>query len=280
MRPKQWVKNAFVFAPVVFAEAWGDENKLRQAMLATVLFCVLSGAVYILNDIMDVDADKQHPAKKTRPIASGDVPVPLAQITFSLLLLFAFLTAWVFLNLQFVAVASGYLVLNLAYSFGLKKFAYLDVLCIAFGFMLRVLAGSYATSIPLSSILLIVVFCLALYLGLGKRAHELAISKNTRQALLGYNRLGIRIVMGIAAVMTMGGYTQWSLSDLAVQHFGQVVWTVPFVFLGMARFMVLVTKDDPESPTDAMLKDKLFMAIIAAWGVAMVGSYFMKGLPS
>ena len=182
LRPHQWVKNLFVMAPMFFhkdvfvSTPVGTALNLRvtgRAAIATAVFCLLAGAVYTINDLVDVDADRHHPVKRHRPIASGAVPEGLAKLT-AIALVIASLAAAFLLDPWFGAVALVYFVENIAYSFKLKKVAFLDVGLIAFGFVLRVVAGGLATQTHVSSYMLGCTALLALFLGFGKRRHEIA----------------------------------------------------------------------------------------------------------
>ena len=172
VRPHQWVKNVFVLAPVVFAKEIFDVTLLENATAAFFVFCLLAGAVYAMNDLADIEADRQHPVKRHRPIASGRVPPPVARVLAAALVVGSM--AWAFaLSPAFALVAAVYFAQNVAYSFKLKHIAYLDVSFIAAGFVLRVMGGGYATHTPVSSYLLACTALLALFLGFGKRRHEL-----------------------------------------------------------------------------------------------------------
>ena len=183
IRPHQWVKNLFVLAPMVFHKdlvsttAQGDAAlNLRvtgQALMGTLVFCLLAGAVYTINDLVDVEADRVHPVKRFRPIANGDVPEALARLFAAGLVVASLAIGFLQLNWKFGAVAALYFVENIAYSFKLKKVAFLDVGMIAFGFVLRVLAGGFATSTQVSWYMIACTALLALFLGFGKRRHEL-----------------------------------------------------------------------------------------------------------
>ncbi len=272
MRPHQWVKNVFVLAPLVFARELTNLEIAPRAFAAFACFCVLSSAVYVLNDLVDVDADREHPTKKLRAIASGRISVDVARSFFVALLVVA-IGGSALLGMPFLLVAMGYLTNNLAYSFGLKKIAYLDVLSIAGGFELRVLAGAYAASVPASSYLLVFTFVLACFLGLGKRRHELANAPagETRAALRAYDPrivTGLLVVMGIATVVV---YTIYTLDPRTIAMFGtpHLVYTSPFMLVGVARFVQLTQKADAESPTDAMLRDKLFLVTLVLGAIAV-----------
>src|SRR5690606_7492090 len=172
MRPHQWVKNAFVLAPVVFSLNIDSPDLLVKALLATLAFCFISGAVYLLNDIADVEADRAHPVKRARPIASGQVPINVARFACAALCVVS-LAGLYAISPAAAGVAFGYFVVNLAYSLRLKHTAFVDVTIIALGFLLRILAGSLAIAVPVSTWLVSCTFLLALYLALGKRRHEL-----------------------------------------------------------------------------------------------------------
>src|SRR4051812_16769534 len=174
IRPHQWVKNLFVLAPVIFAKHLTHPSIIKSALGAFGVFCLLAGAVYTLNDLVDVEADRVHPVKRHRPIPSGRVPVPVAKGLFVGLVLAAFAGGALLLPWAFTVVAAVYFAQNIASSFKLKKIAYVDVGCIALGFVLRVLAGGVATGTTISTYMLVCAAFLSLFLGLGKRRHELA----------------------------------------------------------------------------------------------------------
>lgn len=266
MRPQQWVKNLFVLAPVVYAQELFDVRRVVGALAGFVCFCLLASGVYLLNDLMDVEADRAHPVKKNRPIASGEVGEGAAKIAMAALALSALAAAWC-LSPWFFAAAGGYLANNIAYSFGLKRVAYLDVLSIAGGFELRVLAGAYAADVPPSAYLLIVTFLLAAFLGLGKRMHELVQqersgSSSSRTVLRRYNRSVVAVLLWLTGIATVGAYVVYTLDPHTREHFGTnfLVATSIFALFGVLRFMHLVrNRPDAESPTEEMLRDAPFI---------------------
>lgn len=276
LRPHQWVKNVFVLAPVVFAKEIFDPLLLWRAGAAFVAFCMLAGAVYTMNDLADVEADRQHPVKRFRPIASGRVPVPIARLMVVVLVMGvmagAALRSW-----GFLAIAAAYFVLNVAYSSKLKHVAYVDVSCIAAGFVLRVMGGGFATQIHVSYYLLACTALLALFLGFGKRRHELALAKarggKTRAALESYTARGIDLALSFTAVATVAVYLAYTL-DAHTQEFFRTRWLWPStlpVMLGIWRFLHLVrSRPRAESPTQEMLKDGPFVAIVLLWVVAVM----------
>lgn len=270
-RPHQWVKNVFVLAPVVFAKEIFDPLLLGRAGAAFAVFCLLAGAVYTVNDIADAEQDRLHPVKRFRPIASGRVPLRWAQALAVTLVGIAFGSA-ALLNLGFLLVTLGYFALNVAYTFKLKHIAYLDVVCIAAGFVLRVTAGGYATQIEISKYLLVCTALLALYLGLGKRRHELtaaaARARKQRASLEAYSKLGLDIALALTATATVGTYIAYTL-DPDTRAFFKTDWLWPstlFVILAVLRFLHIVRfRPKAESPTQEMLRDGPFVMIVLLW---------------
>ncbi len=289
VRPHQWVKNVFVLAPMVFHKdlvsvtVHGDPSlNLRvtgMAVLGTVVFCLLAGAVYTINDLVDVDADRVHPVKRNRPIAAGDVPESFAWPFTIALVVVALGLASLSLNWMFAAVAALYFVENIAYSFKLKKVAFLDVGLIAFGFVLRVYAGGLATDTKVSGYMLACTALLALFLGFGKRRHELEgeHAGKQRAALEAYSKRSLTAALAITGVATAVTYIAYTL-DATTQAFFQTsyLWlTAPFVVFGIYRFLMLVSGragrgKKSESPTQEMLSDVPFVLNLVAWVVVVI----------
>lgn len=274
LRPQQWVKNLFVVAPVVFAKNLTHPSIITSAVGAFGVFCLLSGAVYTLNDLVDREADRVHPVKRHRPIASGRVPVHVAKLMVVLLVVVSLGVASVF-RPKFAAVAAGYFVLNLAYSFRLKKIAYLDVGCIASGFVLRVLAGGYATYTPLSGYMLACTALLALFLGFGKRRHELSSQNATKQraALEAYSPRALTIALGVTGVASLATYLAYTLDSHTMSFFqNRWLWvTTVHPAFGVMRFLQLVAgRPRAESPTQEMLRDTPFVLNLVLWVVEII----------
>jgi 4-hydroxybenzoate polyprenyltransferase len=286
MRPHQWVKNVFVLAPVVFAKELFQYELLLRAGAAFVVFCLLAGAVYTVNDILDVDADRLHPVKRFRPIASGVVPVATARVVAALLLAVAMAGA-VLVSPLFAVVAAIYFVQNLAYSFKLKSIAYADVAFIALGFVLRVIAGGLATRIEVSGYLLACTALLALFLGFGKRAHELAgtsfaVSKRQRASLEAYTSGALGRALWITGAASIVTYIAYTIDPSTRRMFhSDLLWlTAPNPVFGVLRFVYLVrSRPKAESPTQEMLRDAPFMINLFIW-VAIVVAIVYKLRPS
>ncbi len=273
LRPRQWVKNSFVAAPLFFSLRLLEGPSVLRTLAAVALFSLISGCVYVLNDLVDVAADREHPKKRLRPIASGALPVTAAR-TFLVVAVPSIVGLALVLQPWFAAVLTTYFVLNVAYSFRLKHVAYVDVLLIALFFILRVLAGAFAIEVPASPWLLGCTFVLALFLGFGKRAHELATAVDAakqRVALEGYHAGSLRWILYVLAVIVVVTYAAYTRSPHTVQAFGTaaLVYTLPLPTIAIVRFIRLATvPKDSESPTDAMLRDPLFMTAIVLYVLA------------
>lgn len=270
LRPRQWIKNLFVGLPLMFGHRLTDPDSLLVTAGAVALFCVISGCVYVLNDVVDVEKDRVHAKKRMRPIASGQLPEAVAR-RFVVIVVPLCLGLGYWLQPWFAAALGAYFAQNLAYSFRLKQIAYVDVLSIATGFILRVLAGAFALQVPASLWLLACTGLMAMFMGFGKRAHELAGGEGAtkqRQALAGYDLATLRVILYGLAVATVGVYTAYTLSGHVAQLFGsnRLVYTVGFAAVGVLRFIHLATtRHEAESPTEEMLKDPLFMLNFLAW---------------
>jgi decaprenyl-phosphate phosphoribosyltransferase len=271
MRPRQWVKNVFVAAPLVFARHLGDPAYALRAALAALAFCALSGAVYAFNDVRDAEADREHATKRFRPVAARELSERAALVWAAVLALGA-LAGCLALSPELAGIGGLYLVQNLAYSLGLKQVAFVDVALIASGFLLRVLGGATAIAVPASRWLLLCTALLALFLGLGKRGHELTWAARTqraattRAALAGYRIGVVRVAMIVLAAITCGAFIAYTLSPHTIEFFGtdRLVYVAPFVVIGVVRFLILAlwrTGDEP--PTDAMLRDPWFLLDLA-----------------
>lgn len=261
MRPKQWVKNGFVLAPMVFAGAFLNADAIYHAILAMLLFCVASSATYIINDLHDIEQDRCHPKKsKTRPLAAGIVSVPVAIIL--LVLLYALLILGWFIAPKVVLVIAAYLVLNIAYTFVLKHQPVVEIFTIAIGFVLRVYAGAMALNVPVSSWMFITTMCLALYLAAIKRRQELGQNGiNSRKVLEHYS---VQLVDRYAEMSATGAIVFYSMFVMSAKP--ALIITIPFVLFGLFRYWYVVDAlDGGESPTDVLLADWQLLLTILLW---------------
>ena len=267
MRPKQWIKNAFVLAPLVFAHKFTDAGAIADALAAFALFCVASSAGYILNDIHDIERDRSHPTKRhSRPLAAGTVSVQAAIAL--LIACYGVLLVGLFWSLATMLAILAYVVLNVAYTYVLKHQPVLDLFSIAVGFVLRVYAGALALTVPLSSWMAITTLCLALYLAAIKRRQELANSGiESREVLRMYS---VELIDRYAEMSATGALIFYSLFVMSAN--ARLVWTIPLVIFGLYRYWYVVEHlDSGESPTDAVLTDLPLAIAIVIWvGVCVV----------
>lgn len=287
LRPHQWVKNLFVLAPMFFHKdvfvktSVGTALNLTvtgRAFAASAVFCLLAGAIYTINDIADVAADRLHPVKRFRPIASGAVPEGIAWVVAITLVVFSL--GMSYLIAPTLAVVAGvYFAENLAYTFKLKKVAFLDVGLIAFGFVLRVLAGGIATDVHVSGYMIACTALLALFLGFGKRRQELALANAGKQraALEAYTPASLVWAMAITGSATAATYVAYTLDPGTRTFFNtNYLWlTAPSVAFGILRFLQLVSGKagrghKAESPTQEMLRDVPFVLNLVIWVIVVV----------
>lgn len=276
LRVEQWVKNAFVFLPLFFSGNFFQEGLLLQSIYAFVVFSLTASCIYIVNDYSDIEADKKHPEKKYRPLASGVISKPLAlSILASLILgivgLMWFGQQYFGINIwKFGAIILFYFVMNLGYTFHLKHVAIIDVCIVSLGFVLRVLAGGYATGIPISQWAILLTFVLALVLALGKRRGELInaqISGKTRKALDGYNVQFADIALSISVTLAIICYLMFTVTPEVQSKFGmKIFYTVLFVVFAFLRYLQqTLVYNKTESPTKIVYKDRYIQITILLW---------------
>ena len=275
LRPTQWTKNLLVFAGLLFGHRLLDPLAALAAIRAFGVFCALSGVVYLINDIADRESDRRHPTKARRPIASGALPVPVAASA-GLVLAAGALAAAATLGLDFTAVAVAYLGLQVLYSGPLKHIVILDVLTLAFGFVLRASAGAVAVQVEISHWLLVCTVLLALFIALAKRRHELVLLADgaaTHRPILGeYSAPLLDQMMTIVAASTLIAYVFYTISPETVAKFG-TAWlgfTIPFPLYGIFRYLYLVhQREGGGNPSDLFLSDKPLLTCVALWALAV-----------
>lgn len=266
MRPKQWVKNGFVLAPLMFSGEFLDPVAIQHALWAMLLFCAASSATYVINDIHDIERDRRHPKKsQSRPLAAGIVSVPVALVLLAGLYA-VLLSAW-FVVPKVLGVIAAYLVLNLAYTFVLKHQPVVDIFTIAIGFVLRVYAGAVALSVPVSSWMFITTLCLALYLAAVKRRQELSQSGSEGRKVL--EKYSVALVDRYAEMSATGALLFYSMFVMSAKP--ALVITVPLVLFGLFRYWFVVEAlDGGESPTDALLADWQLLLTVVLWVLTCV----------
>lgn len=276
LRPEQWTKNLLVFAALLFARRLFDPAAVLQALAAFAIFCGLSGAVYLLNDVSDRESDRQHPVKRHRPIAAGHVSAPTA-VAWALVLIALGLTLSFWLQTGFGMAAAAYLVLQAAYTRVLKHVVILDVMAIAFGFVLRAVAGGLVIGVPISDWLVICTLLLALFLGLSKRRHELTLlaagAAGHRRILEEYDPYLLDQMIAVVAAATLVAYIIYCLSPETTARFGThwLVLTVPFPIYGLFRYLYIVhRKDGGGNPSEMLLTDRPLLSCVGLWGLTVV----------
>ncbi|MFZ4394981.1 MAG: decaprenyl-phosphate phosphoribosyltransferase [Kiritimatiellia bacterium] len=294
LRPSQWVKNLIVLAAYFFAR-WdpsqhghvADRMAVLRVVAAAILFCLISSAIYLINDIRDVVADRAHPVKRCRPIAAGEVRIGLAWGVSFLLLLLGLGGAWL-LSPSFSLLACGYVAMQLAYTCGLKRVALLDVFLIATGFVMRAMAGALVIDVRISPWLLLCTFLLALFLGLCKRRHEKRLlvdsaAQQHREALAGYKeKLLDRLISGTGAA-TVAAYAIYTLWPETVVRFGtcRLGLTIPFVAFGIFRYRYLVyQREQGGRPEKVLLTDRVLIATVLLYALAALAVLLTSHLPA
>ncbi len=266
IRIKQWIKNLFIFAPLIFANQFLNHEAIFQSIIAFFIFSLAASIVYIINDIYDIESDREHPKKSiSRPLASGALSNKHAY--FMLAFLFTLVLASLSQMLSLIPIILIYIIQNLIYSKFLKHQPVLDIFSISFGFVLRVYAGTIAIEVPLSNWMFITALSLALFLASMKRKSELETQgTSARKVLKKYNKSLINKFAEISSSSTLVFYSLYILSEQP-----KMVITIPLVLFGLFRYWYISTlKSGTESPTDALLEDKQLLLVVALWVTLVV----------
>ncbi len=276
LRPQQWVKNFVLFAGLIFSQNLDKPEFIFKSAAGFALFCVLSSSAYIFNDIMDLDSDRKHPLKSSRPIASGQLKVPTAVLLFIVLAAVSVgLSVW--LSPMFALTAASYFILNLIYSVYLKNVVIIDVMSIAAGFVIRAVAGAVVIGVEISAWLVVCTILLALFLGFGKRRHELMLLESQatdhRKILSEYSPYFLDQMIAVVTASTVIAYAFYTLSPEVEMKLGtkHMDLTIPFVLYGVFRYLYLIhQKEGGGSPTRMLLTDKPILANVILWLAAVV----------
>jgi len=270
-RPGQWLKNSVVLAALVFGGELGNTSQLEQALLAALIFCLLSSAVYTFNDLLDRKQDRQHPLKKDRPLASGRLPVTPAVVLGLILMALGLVAAW-WLNQPFFVAAVVFVALNIIYSLFLKDIVIVDAMTVAIGFVLRAYAGALAIDVPASKWLLINTLLLALFLSFGKRRHELLLletgATSHRKILSRYSPYLLDQCIGVTTASVVVMYMLYSFSTEVMEKLGthSLFLTIPFVIYGVFRYLYLIHKEEKGgSPTRVLITDLPILLTVTLW---------------
>jgi 4-hydroxybenzoate polyprenyltransferase len=276
LRPHQWTKNLVVAAALIFAERLYHVPSLLLAGGAFVVFCVLSGAVYLVNDLVDLEGDRRHPVKRTRPLPSGALSPSVAKAA-AVGLAVSGLAGSLLVGWRFAAVAALYYGAMMAYSLFLKHIVVVDVLVVAMGFVLRALAGAVAIGVAFSHWLLICTLLFALFLALAKRRQELTLlaggAAEHRRILGEYSPYLLDQMIAVVTASTVVSYALYTLAPETVARFGtdRLVWTLPFVLYGILRYLYLVhQKEEGGNPSKVLLNDRPILVTVALWAATVV----------
>ncbi len=282
-RAKQWIKNFFVFIPLIFSKHIFDPIYLWQIMLCYFAFCFMSSVVYIVNDIGDIASDRLHPKKKFRPLAAGTINVSTAKVIAVIFFLCA-ITISLQLGVRFIAAVSAYFLLNVFYTFYAKNVVLLDVFSIATGFMLRVIGGAFAIKVEISSWLILTTMFLSLFLGIMKRRSEISVvsgqaAGSTRKVLENYSIEFTNQLATISASAVIICYALYTMAQRTVQafHTEALIYTTPFVVFGIFRYIFLVHKyEQGENTADMMLTDKSMIITVLLYLLSTVAIIYFK----
>ncbi len=276
LRPHQWIKNFLLFAGIVFSHRMLVLVLLAKALAAFGIFCLITGAIYIINDLIDLKNDQQHPLKRQRPIASGRIPIRVARYLAAALLALGLIFAY-WLNTKFALVCLGYAILMICYSAHLKKIAILDVIIIALGFVLRAVAGTVAIEVPASPWLLVCTLFLSLFLVLAKRRHEVMLlgkdANHHRQSLSHYSPHLLDQMISGATGVTLIAYAMYTLAPQTVAQVGSsaMITTIPFVIFGIFRYLYLVYENNlGGAPETAVISDRPLVIDVVLWMLVVV----------
>ena len=280
LRPGQWAKNLFLFIPAFFAGELLEAQMMVHLLVAFVCFSAVSSAVYILNDYRDIESDRQHPEKQHRPLASGEVTGPVALMMMATLALGGLVIAF-WLNVGFFAVVLFYALMNIGYSLGLKHIAILDIMMIAFGFLLRTVGGGLVAEVPVSQWLVIMIFLLALFLALAKRRDDLLLGvssgKLMRRSVQNYNLEYVNACLTLLAGIIIVSYLMYTISDEVVQRLGDhLYFTSVFVIAGMMRYLqIALVENNSGSPTKLLYTDLFTRLVLLAWVVSFFALIYL-----
>ncbi|MCE5213297.1 MAG: decaprenyl-phosphate phosphoribosyltransferase [Methanobacterium sp.] len=275
MRPKQWYKNLVIFIGIAFSLNLLNINLWITVISAFIIFCLLSGSIYLINDVLDIEKDRKHPKKSKRPIASGSLKTYQAILFATIFIILSFFWSYT-INLSFFAISAAFFILMMVYSLYLKQYIIVDILTISTGFVMRAIAGALAISVLVSPWLIICTFLLALFLALGKRRHELILlgdeAQKHRQSLDGYstNILDQMIIITISTlIMSYSLYTFFSNNEL-------MMLTIPFAFYGIFRYLYLIHSEKVGGEPEMLFKDKGMLISIILWTLIVISVLYLK----
>lgn len=284
IRPKDWAKNLFLFIPVFFAGLFFNTSLLQQLFQGFICFSLVASSIYIINDYRDIEDDKKHPVKKSRPLASGTVSKPVGILIAVLFLTAGFTGAWLIRD-KFMFILGIYFLLNLAYSFGLKTVPILDIIIIAIGFVLRVKAGAVIAKVGLSEWLTIMVFLLALFMAIAKRRDDVLLKissgNDMRKSVKGYNLDFINTALSLISAVIIVAYFMYTNSPEIIARLQtyRLYYTCLFVLAGIFRYLQLIyVQQNSQSPTNILYKDRFIQVTILLWIISFYMILYAKDI--
>ena len=280
LRPYQWVKNGFIFLPLFFHGQLWNASEIYDCIIAFISFSLAASSIYCFNDIYDVEADRQHPVKQQRPVASGAISVPIAYLLMTICLILSSLSLLLIdgqSRYELFGLIGFYYLLNIAYCILLKQFSIVDVMIVAIGFVIRIFVGGHATGIPVSEWIIIMTFLLALFLAFAKRRDDVVIYQTTgielRKNTGKYNLDFVNQVLTVISTITIVAYIMYTISPevTARFHCQYVYVTAVFVLAGIIRYLQLsIVKMQSGDPTKILLKDRFIQICILGWLIAFL----------
>lgn len=275
MRVHHYIKNLIIFLPLIFNGNLFDKDIITKSIFGFISFCLLSSVIYIINDINDIEADRQHSKKCKRPLASGEITTTKAKILMIVLLILSFLSNHFAdgLNNFAISLLTVYLIINIGYSFGLKNYPIVDIAILSSGYLIRLLYGSAITSIEISNWLYLTVVCMSFYIGLGKRRGEIIKeSQSKRKVLQFYNKEFLDKNMYMCLALTIAFYSMWCVDPLTLSRIdnNMLIWTVPIVILICMKYSLNIEGESDGDPVEIMLHDKMLLFLIFIFGLVMM----------
>lgn len=285
LRPKDWAKNLFLYIPLFFAGEIFDGVKLLNVFIGFIAFSFIASSIYIINDYRDIEDDRKHPKKRNRPLASGQASRTIALIICTILIIIGFAIAY-FTNTLFLISLCSYFLINLAYSFGLKNIAILDIFIIAIGFSLRIVAGGALASVDVTNWMNIMVFLLALFMAIGKRRDDVLLKLSSgvdmRKAVKGYTIDYLNTMLALVSAVMIVSYFMFTISENVIKrhHTDKLYLTALFVMAGIMRYLqIIYVHSDSGSPTKILYKDKFIQISLLLWMISFYFLIYAKHLP-
>ena len=279
MRMHHYIKNLLVFAAIICSGQLFDAEKFVHCLLGFIAFCAVASVIYIINDLKDVEKDRNHPTKCKRPIASGQISEGKAKILASVILVFAIATSILLFDFKAMLLLLAYLILNLGYSFGLKDIPMVDIIILVSGFLIRVLFGAVITQIEISNWLYLTVIAMSFYLALGKRRNELKriCGDSTRKVLKEYSVEFLDKNMGMCLTLANVFYALWSMDEKTATHYNSqyLIFTVPIVLIITMKYSLNIEGNSDGDPVEVILKDKVLISLCFVYALVMMAVLYL-----